>query len=239
MSASHKHKRQAEAEAPAEAQVEASQEQDEAEAQTEAQDQAQVDLSPIEITVADLTVPLPRRHLPGQPMTTSQAMIVDTFYARQFYNNQNANAKARAAKYTAAVAAGDTSAMEKNRPLTVNEILDIYKGYHPSISDTPRASAVERMRKEAAWKAWVVEVSAHNKSVTAGGAPVIVAAGSTIVQLMPAAERPAFIERMLGHAGWAERIQIQMDALMAEQEAKKGKSTAGVVKTKLSAVDLL
>jgi hypothetical protein len=193
------------------------------------------------------TFDVPRKWTAGMVNTEHSALIIDTSNLRQFINNQTANAKARAKRY--AEAKNDVERAE-NVPLTAADYIAFWADYSgPAIGDMQRLGSAERMRLEAGWSAWVAMVTEHNKAVDAGKNPVITKAGKAGVKVgytVPSVKakgeddetfkarreaaqalRTSFIEKFLSLPQYAERVQIQMDRLLAERG--KGKAEAGPV----------
>ena len=73
----------------------------------------------VRIEVAGFVVQVPRRFYAGSALTEAQAKVLNAAYIRQFRNNQNANAEARAKR-------GEP-------PLTQKELQDIWRGYEPAV----------------------------------------------------------------------------------------------------------
>lgn len=192
----------------------------------------------VTLEIAGLQVTLPRKFSVGHVLTENQARVLDAAYQRQFTNNQTASAKARSDAYDKATTDAERAA---KMPLTAEQIAALYADYEPNVGREPRQSSVEKMRYEAAWRAWVSMVQEHNRAVATGGAPVITKAGNKPVTLMSAPRLPAgsseaarkanaeafaeakhvFLSRMLERPEYAEVIQVQLDAIMAESGAKK------------------
>lgn len=201
----------------------------------------------ITIEIAGLEVTVPVRFAVGHVLTENQAKVLDAAYQRQFTNNQNAMAKARAEALGKATTDAERAA---KAPLTATQLAAIYTDYEPSIGGTPRQSQMEVIRQQAAWRFWTGHVAAHNKSVAAGGPPVIVKAGSKpVAPLTPKRgpdgkviatvgdQRDAMTARLLTMPEYADRIQVQVDAILAERGSKTPVEKSDAVS--LSADDLL
>lgn len=191
----------------------------------------------VTLEIADLQVTLPVKFGPGHVLTENQAKVLDAAYQRQFTNNQNASAKSRAEAYAKATTDEERKA---KAPLTAAEIAALYTDYEPNVGGTPRQSVMEKLRLDAAWRAWVSLVTEHNDAVAKGGAPIIVKAGKNAVQLFSgkgaAEKREALSAQLLTLPQYASRIQSQLDAIMAERGTKKAEATETVV---ASGADLL
>jgi len=194
-----------------------------------------------------LTINLPRKAKAGDVLDADDALILDTAKARQFGNNMNANAKARAARLTAATTANDAAAIAANAPYTAEDVLKIWADYKPNVGGGPRLGSMEKMRHDAAWAAWLLYIAEHDAAVKAGEAPLIGAmkdasgnpcavptsyyvpprkprnatAEQTAAHEAALAEfeaaRTAHILRMLDMPKYAERIQVQLDRITAEK----------------------
>lgn len=197
----------------------------------------------VTIEIAGLQVTLPVKFLPGHVLSDNQAKVLDAAYQRQFTNNQNANAKS---KVDALVKLGDKASdadRAKYAALTVAEIAALYPDYEPSVGGGPRLGSMEKMRHDATWSAWVALVTEHNSAIQAGGEAVITKAGKASVKvgyIIPSSKtkdeteeafaerktaaqnaRTAFIERMLGMPAYVDRIQQQLDRILAERGKAK------------------
>lgn len=192
----------------------------------------------VNVEIAGLSVALPIKFQTGHILTENQAKALDAAYQRQFANNQNASAKSRAEALAKATTAEDKAA---KAPLTADQIAALYADYEPAVGGAPRLGQIERMRHDAAWRAWVALVGEHNEAIKSGETPVIVKAGPkpVTVQAPPrrakdvsedahkialeafAQARTAFIERFLSLPEYAGRVQAQLDAILAERGAKK------------------
>lgn len=198
----------------------------------------------VTIEIAGLEVALPLKFQLGHVLTDNQARVLDAAYQRQFTNNQNALAKSRAEALAKATTDAERTA---KAPLTVAQLADLYINYEPNVGGTPRQSAMEKIRADAAWRMWTAMVSQHNKSIMSAvdaegkfiGAPVIVKAGSSIVP-MPKAfttedgtkvtmqdQKDNLISRILTMPEYSDRVQVQIDAIMAERGSKKPEVPAG------------
>jgi hypothetical protein len=184
-------------------------------------------LGNVTIEIAGMEVTLPVKFAPGHILTDNQAKVLDAAYQRQFTNNQNASAKSRAEAL--AKATTDTERNAK-QPLTASEIATLYTDYEPSVGGGPRQSSMEKMRSEAAWRAWTVLVGEHNDSISNGGDPVIVKAGNKPVGLPSGKgapeKREAMSAALLAKPEYAERIQAQLDLILAERGTKKPEGDA-------------
>ena len=203
------------------------------------------------IKIGDIDVTVPLRFAAGHVLTGNQAAILDAAYQRQFYNNQNAMAKARAEAYAKATTEAERNA---KAPLTADELAALYTVYEPNVG-AARGSNVERLRTTAAWAVWTDTVVAHNKSVAAGGDPVIAkAAGSTVTLLVAPrkskgtsdtahaaaveayeAAKAGIVKAVLASPAYAERVQVKLDALMAEKPKAAPADASAIV----AGVDLI
>lgn len=205
--------------------------------------EAQAASQTVTIEIAGLQVTLPVRFRSGHVLTENQAKVLDSAYQRQFTNNQNANAKARADRFTKATTDAER---EANLALTANELAEFYPDYEPAVGGGPRMGSMEKMRSDAAWRAWVQLVKEHNDAVTAGGTAVITKAVDSYGKPKPVAvqtcprkprdmseeahkvvreefeqTKALFIDKLLSMPLYAERIQVQLDAILAEKGANK------------------
>jgi hypothetical protein len=199
----------------------------------------------------ELSVDFPRNWLPGSINTEHSALMIDTFRVRQFCSTAGANAKARAERFAKATTDAEKVA---NAPLSPQDYVTAFLTYEgPAIGDMQRMSTMERLKHEATWSAWVAWVTDHNNYVqTSGGTPpelfnppikkagkATVPVGYSIPGVKKKGEsdedfaerktaaqsaRTAFIERMLSMPEHAEKIQIQLDRILAERgKGKEGK----------------
>ncbi len=202
------------------------------------------------LKIADIDVTVPLKFLPGHVLTDTQARILDAAYQRQFINNQNALAKARAERLAKA---GTDAERLANAPLSAEDSAALYADYEPNVGREARGSTLDRLRATAAWRVWTDTVVAHNKSVAMGGEPVIVRAGRAPVRLMTAPRRAkgttdaqheqamadfesakaALIAKLLATPVYAERIQTVLDAMAAE------KAPAGAAEVTVAGADLI
>ena len=184
----------------------------------------------VQIEIAGLEVTLPVKFAIGHVLTENQAKVLDAAYQRQFTNNQNASAKSRAEAFAKATTDAERNA---KTPLTAAEIAALYSDYEPSVGGTPRQSTMEKLRSDAAWRAWVAMVTEHNDSVAKGGSPVIAKAGNKPVQLPSGKgaveKREAMSAMLLTLPAYAARIQVQLDAILAERGTKKPEVAADTV----------
>ena len=175
----------------------------------------------VTIEIAGTDVTLPVKFGPGHTLTDSQAKVLDAAYQRQFANNQNAMAKSRAENLTKATTDADRA---KYAALSATQLAALYADYEPSVGGS-RMGSMDKIRNDAAWRMWTALVTEHNTSVMNGNSPVIVKAGTKQVQLPSgkgaAEKREALTTALLGLPAYADRIQVQIDAIMAERGARK------------------
>ena len=179
--------------------------------------------------------------------------MVNEHILRQFVNNQEANAKARAKKFAAAKTDAER---EENRPLTAAEYVKIWEDYKgPAISGTPRQSAMEKLRFDATIAAYFNECKRHNDAIDNGSEPTGVfnttdrqalafapirnqATGK--VEVTVDEQRTALVaglqERAKTSAFWNDAIQLQLELLIA---ARSSKSTAAPTVKVTSALSAL
>ena len=196
----------------------------------------------VAIEIAGVTVNLPLKFAAGHVLTDKQAKILDAAYQRQFRNNQEANAKARADRFSKATTDAERSA---NRPLTGAEVTALYGDYEPTVGGSGSgASAAEKLKTDVAWRFWISLVAEHNKAVTSGAAPVIAKAGMKQVKIAEPprkqkgqtdeaakaareafdAERSVFIEKLYASKDYGPKIAALL-------EIEKAARAASVVKT--------
>lgn len=199
------------------------------------------DVVTVELREAGLSVDLPRKFHAGDVMTDAQSLITNTAYLRQFGNNQNANAKARAERYAAAKTEAER---EANKPLTAADYLKIWLTYEPVVGGGARGTTIEKLRLDTAWRFWTGLVNVHNKAVQSGGEPVVAKAGrrSIAISARPRkgkdqsddafkaaadkfdAERLAFKHALLTHTVYGPQIERMVEAELA---ARKAEAAAG------------
>lgn len=176
----------------------------------------------VTIKIADLDVTLPIRFAADMGLTENQAKVLDAAYQRQFTNNQNALAKARAIALEKATTDEEKAA---KAPLTATAIAALYTDYEPNVGGT-RMGSMDKIKSDAAWRMWTALVTEHNENVANGGEPVIVKAGNEPVSLPSGKgaveKREALIAALLTLPAYADRIQVRIDEIMAERGATKG-----------------
>lgn len=200
-----------------------------------------IDTETVTIEIAGISVALPVKFKTGHALTANQAKVLDVAYQRQFKNNQDANAKARSERLAKAT---DEEEIEANLPLTADDYVDFYLTYEPQTGSGPRTGSLEKMRLDAAWKAWVQLVKEHNDSIKEGGEAIITKAGNKAVVAWNTPRkvrgedadgfakkleasyqaRKLFLDKFLSMPEYADRIQMQIDALLAEKNADKAVS---------------
>ena len=52
-------------------------------------------------------------------------------------------------------------------PLTATDLIALYSTYEPSVGGTPRQSAMEKIKSDAAWRFWTSHTKAHNDNYNA------------------------------------------------------------------------
>ena len=173
--------------------------------------------------------------MPGHVLTEIRPSLLYAAYQRQFTNNENAMAKARAENGQSQ----NGRAMADAMPLDCHcSMLKSYATYEPNVGGA-RMGSMEKIRNDAAWRMWTALVAEHNASVTRQGPPVIARAGNKQVPgLKPirgtdgkvvaggtvAEQRDRMVARLLTMPEFADRIQLQVDAIVAER--KGGVDTA-------------
>lgn len=208
---------------------------------------APTDTVSTEFKEAGVTVELPRQFGAGFIMADSHAKVEDSAWMRQFTNNINANAKARAERLKAATTDAERAA---NQPYTVAEILALYMDYEgPAIGGT-RTSTIEKMRERSFWLAWLQMGKEHNDNLIArmdgdklspAYVPILPKLGNRMfvppsgkgvqearentVKLLQ--ERTSMV---IGGVTVGQRVQEQLDMLLAEAGKQKDKP-AGVTAT--------
>lgn len=190
-------------------------------AQASAPANAAYGTSPLKLDGHELN--LPNKFGPGMTLDDAAAAIINAFYARQFRNNQEANAKARAERLAKAKTDAERAA---NAPLTATALSDIWATYAPTVGDTPRADAMEKMANDAAWRYWSGMITAHNKSVDAGTAPVFPERPGVKLAMPVKEKKDAHIAGLRKSARHADGIQATLDAMIAERTSKKATTKA-------------
>lgn len=184
--------------------------------------------------IADLEVTLPVRWIAGMVMTEKSALAVQTLYERQFNSNMTANLE-NARKVLAddkATAESKAKAQTYVNAFNADYLATQFISYEPNIGRTDFAGSMEKLRNEAAWLAFITLVSDHNKSVKSGAEPVVAKWGAAEVTI-PKGAKDGAIAAMLANPTYAERIQVELDKLVA---AKNGSKSAG--KAKAATADL-
>jgi hypothetical protein len=177
----------------------------------------------------------------GHVLTENQAKILFLAYVRQFTNNQEANAKARAARLAKATTDADRVA---NAPLTAEALARLFITYEPAVGQTVRGNTLEKLKVDMALRYWQGLVDAHNKSVLAGGEPVIARAGKSVVKVpsrptkskLESAEahqvkldeymawRTSYAGKLMAHADHGPKIEAMVEAELAARKADKGQA---------------
>jgi hypothetical protein len=206
----------------------------------------------VTIEIAELQVTLPLKFNAGMALTENQAKILDAAYQRQFTNNQNAMAKARAEKLAKASTEAERAAAQ---PLTATQLAELYATYEPNVGGS-RMGSMEKTRNDAAWRMWTALVAEHNANVRENGTgpgyvPVIAKAGKAIVPGLSsirdnngkvveggtvAEQRDRLIARILTMPEYADKVQFHVDAILAER--KGSKDDAGTSEEKISVASL-
>jgi hypothetical protein len=177
-------------------------------------------LPPVPITINDghgteVDASLPRKWCCGMTHDDDSAKTTDTHNARQFSNNENANAKARAIRYA-------KDHKSEDAPKGLDYYLARWAEYESDIG-RERMSTGLKLKLDAAWKAWHVIVKEHNAAVTAGQPPVLVKAGNKTLKVN-AKERESISARLLEMPQYEKYVAAEYEKLLAEREADKGKS---------------
>lgn len=201
------------------------------------------------IPIGDVSVELPNRFasMVGQEITPDLAKIIFAHVSGQFRNNQVANAKARAERYAKAETDAERAA---NAPLTADDYLAIWNGtngnapYMPNVGDTVRQSTMDKLRYEAAKRAWFKLVDDHNKAIAAGQPGILKSDKPVALAVRPVKTKAVSTEqhekavadwqdaqdalyaKILTVPAYQDRVQEQMDTLLAEQGKKKAEATA-------------
>jgi hypothetical protein len=189
--------------------------------------------------------------------TDHTALVCQVAYERQFVNNMNANALARAKRLTTALAANDEKAIAENQPWTAEQYVTAWTTYEPNVGGT-RSTGMERLRKDAGWNVWVAMVAEHNAAVSSG-APSPVFKSVTALMVIPGRGQKARVEVINGVSTnipaftmdeyregrinavlnakserITERVQTEIDRLMAIAEAEKAKPDVSAVVADIS-----
>ena len=188
------------------------------------------DKGTVTLEIAGLEVTLPVKFAAGQVLTENQAKVLDAAYQRQFTNNQNAGAKSR----EEALKAGKTD--DKYQPLSAAAIAALYSDYEPAVGGSTRASTMEKVRQDAAWRVFLARVAEHNGMVEDGQPGLFKGQQSGRRFIVPTGKgAPAFrdsaIANVLGADRYADLVQSQIDLILAEkasQSKKEGKATGNV-----------
>jgi hypothetical protein len=208
------------------------------------------------IEIAYKNIVLPRRFRPGHVLDENQAKILDTAYQRQFANNQNANAEARAERFAKATTDAERAA---NAPLTAAEIVALYMDYEPAVGGRTRGGGLEALRQQMAWRFWTALVTDHNKSIKAGGPALIVKAGLKEVAIAAPprkgkdqsddahkaakdafeADRTVFKTRLLEHGTYGPQIAVMVEAELVVRRAESGATKTDAVDVTMADESLL
>lgn len=225
---------------------------------TATQDETAAQPRTVVVEIAGQQVTLPLKFAAGMTFDDTTAAVCDAAYQRQYTNNMNANAKARADRLAKAQAANDAAGIAANQPYTADEIAAQYADYAPQVGGGPRLGSMEKLRLDAADLADTKARMEHNAlvaAVKAGEAdannvvwPFAKMAGRTLAFMTAPRKtkdvsdeqhkanleafktgRTEFLQKMLSLPHWAERIQIELDALMAQRGSKKADAPAEAV----------
>lgn len=183
-------------------------------------------LSTVTLKIADMDITLPVKFAAGHTLSDNEAKILDAAFQRQFTNNQNANQKNREKAGKAL--------------LTAQEITDAYADYVPTVGDGVRQSALEKMQNDAGWNAYVTMVTEHNANLGAGIIPKangkavalptkpVRDANGKVTQTLQE-RRDAISATMRSLPQYAERVQAELDKLVAQRGTKAPEATAELV----------
>lgn len=214
----------------------------------------------LEIAGTDVTLPL--KFAPGHVLTDAQAKILDAAFQRQFTNNQNAGHTARQKKLAEATTdAEKAAAQEAIAKFNAEHLASLYADYTPAVGGT-RIGSMDKIRNDAAWRFWTARAKAHNDNLfahTADGkvsddyVPVHAKAGKSMIpalttkkgpdgKVLPGGsipeQRDSFVARLLAMPDFADEIQANVDAILAENGKAKAAAPAGTEAT-VSTEDLL
>jgi hypothetical protein len=181
--------------------------------------------SSFELKQAGLTFDLPVRFVAGMVMDETIASIVQDAVEAQFRNNQNANVANRAKRFEAATTDAERDA---NKPLTADDFVALFVDYLPNARVSNGGETTKRM---AAWNVINALIEEHNTLVKTGQPGILPspAAPSTDLLGIPKGAKEQAIDNILSTTTHAERIQREIDRLLAERQNKPPKA-AGQVK---------
>jgi len=204
-------------------------------------------LGTIEIEIAGHNVVLPVKFGPGHVLTENQAKVLDAAYQRQFTNNQNAMAKARAEKLTKATTDAERAAAA---PLTASALAGLYATYEPNVGGS-RMGSMEKLRMDAALAVWLDMISEHNTAIDAGQpSPVFKQTLKLVVPLRATKMADGTTQTV---DDWRNlnannvlnakspkvqaRLQSKIDTMLAEREAAKSATPSTAVVASFSEDD--
>jgi hypothetical protein len=188
--------------------------------------------------VRKLDLELTDKWIKDMVVTDHAAAMLNDLIARQFVNNQEANALARNKRRAAATTDEERNA-ENNRELSEADYVKLWNAYDgPAIQGTPRQSAMQRMQIQAALVAFSIMEKEHNEAMDRGEAPTLFrnatkrntvfvakkdAEGNTVTA---AEQREALAKQLLTIDAYAPRIAAQLELIVAQSDAKKATPNA-------------
>lgn len=180
-------------------------------------------------TIAGQDIALPIRFVAGHVLSDTEAKVINAAYQRQFKNNKDAAFKAWEAKQAKAAEKGEAFTLPN--PCTAEALLADFATYHPEVG-ADEMSALEKARLEAGERAMHEMVKEHNASFAASGSGPLGKGHFAIPKGKGSKEaKDALIQRVLGSAKQAERVQRHLDAVLAERKEKAKAEPAANVPT--------
>lgn len=214
---------------------------------------SEVTLKANDVVYGKINLPFYLETMAGQPLEAKHCVALHAHLTGQFRNNETANAKARAARYAKAIAEGKTPDAKDER-WTEEQYLDKWLGrgeysdvgpFFPDIGRTgARLSDDERNRIEAARRAWAQLIADHNAAIDAGEKPVLASLKKQAVVSRPTKTKNvsqtdhdaavkrwedaqmAIYNKIMTDEKYAERFQVALDAVLAEQGRAKAEADA-------------
>lgn len=206
------------------------------------------DLGVTKVTIATLDVDLPNKFGTGHILSDVEAKVLDAAFRRQFANNQNAAFKAwedKVKAYDALDAAGKAKAGERPaNPCTDAHMLELYATYVPSVGAAGQTQA-EKNKYNAGLRAVAELFEEHNALLAAkkpgflGNAPIGFMKTNTkggVTADAVQAHKDAWVAKILASEKQADRVQRHLDAIIAEQGAKK--DTPDVQAVDVASIDI-
>ena len=174
-----------------------------------------------------VTFALPRKWAAGMTIDNDNtAKCIDAHCAGSFASMLGARAKARVEALAQATTDEERA---KNAPYSEAEVMAEWAAYVPAFRDGTSAPS-ETLRERAAWNVFLGRVEEHNKRIAAGHPGLFKGEAATkpyVVRLRNStdaqkAEKASIISAYLNAPSYADRIQAELDSLIAASKKATG-----------------